>query len=149
MALLFMMCYPGAPCIYYGDETGMEGGKDPDSRRAFQWDERRWNTQMLSYAKRCIALRKAHRALRRGEYRRLYAQGALYAFGRRTAGETLLGVFNTSGETWGMSLPVEGYLENGTALQDVWGEGRAVVQDGRIAGLDVPARSGIVLEVVH
>ena len=149
MALLFMMCYPGAPCIYYGDETGMEGGKDPDSRRAFQWDERRWNTQMLSYTKRCIALRKAHRALRRGEYRRLFAQGAVYAFGRRTTEETLLGVFNTSGGTWGMSLPVEGYLVNGTALQDVWGEGRAVVRDGRIAGLNVAARSGIVLEVVH
>jgi glycosidase len=30
---------PGAPCIYYGDEIGMEGGKDPDCRRAFPWDQ--------------------------------------------------------------------------------------------------------------
>ena len=35
-ALMFFM--PGAPCIYYGDEIGMEGGKDPDCRRAFPWD---------------------------------------------------------------------------------------------------------------
>ena len=37
LALLFFM--PGAPCIYYGDEIGMEGGKDPDCRRAFPWDQ--------------------------------------------------------------------------------------------------------------
>jgi len=29
------MTYPGAPSIYYGDEIGMEGGHDPDNRRAF------------------------------------------------------------------------------------------------------------------
>ena len=33
-AVLFQMTYPGTPCIYYGDEIGMEGGKDPDNRRA-------------------------------------------------------------------------------------------------------------------
>ena len=33
------MTLPGAPCIYYGDEVGMEGGHDPDCRRAFPWDE--------------------------------------------------------------------------------------------------------------
>lgn len=37
LALLFFM--PGAPCIYYGDEIGMEGGKDPDCRRTFPWDQ--------------------------------------------------------------------------------------------------------------
>jgi glycosidase len=34
-----MFFLPGAPCIYYGDEIGMEGGKDPDCRRTFPWDE--------------------------------------------------------------------------------------------------------------
>ena len=37
LALLFFL--PGAPCIYYGDEIGMLGGKDPDNRRAFPWDK--------------------------------------------------------------------------------------------------------------
>jgi len=153
LAILFMMCYPGAPCIYYGDEVGMEGGKDPDCRRAFQWDERRWNTKLLDYVKRCIALRKAHPALRRGEYRRLLAQKDIYAFGRRLepegpAGETLLGVFNTGGRPWELNVPVQGYLGNGTVLEGVGGEGTIVVQDERLAGLTVPARNGMVLEVV-
>lgn len=33
--LLFMM--PGVPCIYYGDEAGLIGKKDPDNRRYFPW----------------------------------------------------------------------------------------------------------------
>ena len=33
--ILFML--PGVPCIYYGDEAGLIGGKDPDNRRFFPW----------------------------------------------------------------------------------------------------------------
>jgi neopullulanase len=148
MAMLFMMCYPGAPCIYYGDEVGMLGGKDPDCRRAFPWDERRWNRGLLDYVTRCITLRKAHPALRRGEFKSLFAQGKVYAFGRRLAGESLVGVFNTGAEPWELDVPVGGDLEHGTTLRGAWDEGTAVVQQGRLRGLTVPARTGVVLEVL-
>jgi len=39
LALLFQFTYVGAPSIYYGDEIGLTGDKDPDCRRAFPWDE--------------------------------------------------------------------------------------------------------------
>ena len=39
LATLFQMTYPGAPCVYYGNEIGMEGRKDPDCRRTFNWNE--------------------------------------------------------------------------------------------------------------
>ena len=34
-AILYTM--PGIPCIYYGDEAGMEGAKDPFNRRTYPW----------------------------------------------------------------------------------------------------------------
>jgi len=148
LAILFMMCYPGAPCIYYGDEVGMEGGKDPDCRRAFQWDERRWTIELLDYVKRCIALRKAHPALRRGEYKSLFAQGDVYAFGRRLPNEALIGVLNAGTRPWELKVPVQGHLEDGAVLHGVWGEGAATVRDGHLAGLAVAARTGVVLELV-
>jgi neopullulanase len=146
LAWLFMMSYPGAPCIYYGDEIGMVGGKDPDCRRAFPWDERQWNRHLRDYVKGCIALRKAHPALRRGDFRRLYAQGQVYAFARQLGEQSLIGVLNVSQMPWTLDVPLNGLLPEGAALHAVWGEGTATVANGRLVGLSVPARSGVVLE---
>jgi cyclomaltodextrinase len=145
LGILFMMCYPGAPCIYYGDEIGIEGNRDPDSRRAFPWDQRRWNTKLLEHVKRCITLRREHAALRRGGYQTLFAQGDIYAFGRRLQDETVVCVLNVGSKPWRLRVPVAGYLPEGAALQDAWGEGVAKVRDGALNGLTVPARTGLVL----
>ena len=149
LAMLFMMCYPGAPLIYYGDEIGMEGGKDPDCRRAFPWDRRQWNTGLLDYVRRCISLRRSCAALRRGDFRCLLAESDVYAFGRRLGDETLVCVLNTGTEPWQLDLRVEGYVEDGVVLRGVWDQGETAVQKGQITGLTVPARAGVVLEVVR
>ena len=146
LALLFMMCYPGAPCIYYGDEIGMEGNRDPDCRRAFPWDRRRWNKGLLEHLKRCIRLRQAHPALRRGEYQTLLAQDEVYAFGRRLQDDTVVCVLNVGRTPWELRVPVEGYLPEGAGLEGVWGEGTATIRDGHLLGLQMAARSGLVLK---
>ena len=40
-ALELWLTMPGVPCVYYGDEMGMTGGKDPENRGYFPWDEPR------------------------------------------------------------------------------------------------------------
>ena len=57
---------PGSPLIYYGDEVGLTGGKDPDCRRGMLWDEAQ-NPSILSFYKKLIELRKAHPALLMGD----------------------------------------------------------------------------------
>ena len=47
LAVLLQATLPGAPCTYYGDEIGVEGDHDPDCRRAFPWDEARWDRDGL------------------------------------------------------------------------------------------------------
>jgi len=37
LTLMVMLLFPGMPLIYYGDEVGLEGDKDPDNRRAMLW----------------------------------------------------------------------------------------------------------------
>ena len=58
---------PGMPFIYYGDEVGMTGGRDPDCRRGMLWDEKRQDRDMLAYYRRLIALRKAWPCLTEGD----------------------------------------------------------------------------------
>lgn len=66
LATLIQMTLPGAPCIYYGDELGMEGGADPDCRRSYPADPA-WGDQSLrAFVAGAITLRRAHGCLRDG-----------------------------------------------------------------------------------
>lgn len=40
-AIVLWLTMPGVPCVYYGDEMGMAGGKDPDNGAYFPWDQPR------------------------------------------------------------------------------------------------------------
>lgn len=148
LATLFQMTYPGAPCIYYGDEIDLPGRKDPDCRRTFPWDESRWNTELRDFVRRCIALRHAHPALRRGEYARLHARDEVYAFGRRLGDETLIVALNNGRFEVTVDIDVAEYLADGAGMVDVWGEATATVENGRLP-LSVPGRSGIVMREVQ
>jgi cyclomaltodextrinase / maltogenic alpha-amylase / neopullulanase len=81
LATLLLITFPGAPSIYYGDEVGLPGGLDPDSRRGFPL-QASWDREILKTHRDLIALRHSYPCLRTGEYRVLFAQGELYVFAR-------------------------------------------------------------------
>jgi len=153
LATLFQMTYPGAPSVYYGDEIGMLGGKDPDCRRAFPWDEKKWNTDLLAYFKKTIALRHRFAALRRGEYTSLYAAGSLYVFGRKDAQDRLVVALNTGNTPIEMpAINNSIYLDEGDLLLDLFsGSNQAyrIGPVGRVEGFSLPARCGTVLQVLN
>jgi len=69
MAFLLQATLPGAPCIYYGDEIGLEGANDPDCRRAFPWDESAWDQPILAFVRAALRLRQDVAVLRGGALR--------------------------------------------------------------------------------
>ena len=76
-AILFFL--PGAPCVYYGDEIGMIGGKDPDNRRAFPWDKllEGQRKPIYNYIRELIELRNDSPVLRDGSLEISYNVGRL------------------------------------------------------------------------
>ena len=148
LATLAQMTYPGAPSIYYGDEIGLQGRHDPGCRGGFPWDEQEWDRELRDYVRRCIDLRRAHAALRRGAYEHLYAGHGVVAFGRRLGAETLIVLLNSNRQPASVDLPVAGYLDNGAALRDLWSDGSVTVSGDHITGISIPARDGIVLSVL-
>jgi glycosidase len=95
LMFLCQMTVAGAPNIYYGDEIGLPGARDPDSRRAFPWDdEASWRTGLLADLRRFVALRHRTPALRRGDFRILYAEGQVLVFQRHFQDELAVVAFN-------------------------------------------------------
>jgi glycosidase len=104
LALTLLLTFPGAPCIYYGSEIGLEGGLDPDCRRSFPWGyEDHWNQRLLGAARDLIALRHSHPALRSADYRIVWppddGDGSMvYAVERTDGDDRLLVVVNAGRE---------------------------------------------------
>ncbi len=144
LAALFQMTYPGAPCVYSGDEIGLEGGRDPDNRRAFPWDERLWDTDLLAEFKRLITLRKAHPALRTGVFVSLYAEAGVYAYLRQLGDEKLIVALNTARESRSLSIPVASHFADGIYLRDALSASEVVVSQEKIINLTLPPRAGAV-----
>ena len=59
---IFMFASAGNPNIYYGDEVGLSGDKDPDNRRCMIWDEEKQDLDFKALTKKLITLRKTYRS---------------------------------------------------------------------------------------
>lgn len=80
MATLWQMTYPGVPSVYYGDEIGMQGFKDPFNRRPYDWEH--GNLEIRDWVTRFIAVRNGNDALRTGDILPLYGAGDVIAYAR-------------------------------------------------------------------
>lgn len=100
LAACFQMTFLGAPSIYYGNEIGMTGAKDPDCRRGMIWNEADQDLETLTLYKKLILLRKNEIALRKGSFRILYhEEPGLVVFRREAENQSLICVLNNSDQT--------------------------------------------------
>ncbi len=146
LATLFQMTYPGAPCIYYGNEVGMMGGRDPDNRAPFPWDESQWNHELREAIKTYAHIRLQHPVLRTGEYVPIHAQGRHLAYLRHAEGQRVLVVINASGSQWELNVPVDGHLPDGVILEDLLSGKQAVVEDGHLRKHTLPSWEGAIFK---
>lgn len=68
--LMFMM--PGIPCIYYGDEAGLTGGKDPENRKFFPWQS--IDPRLFKSCQKWVERRKKYDVLKQGHFFPFYSQ---------------------------------------------------------------------------
>lgn len=95
---IIQFCLPGAPHIYYGDEIGLEGGKDPDCRAAFPWDEKEWDKEHLGFIRKLIDIRTRLPQLRRGDFKRIKEdeKEGLISFSRQMESQAALIIINAT-----------------------------------------------------
>jgi cyclomaltodextrinase / maltogenic alpha-amylase / neopullulanase len=133
LAFQFQMAIPGAPAIYYGDEVGVEGGKDPDSRRAFPWNEDEWNQDLRIWVKTLISIRKQTPCLRRGDFVRLLAEDGTYVFTRTTGDDKVIIAMNASSRARRIDVPCSSLgLNEGHLFHDLVNGEKHIVKNGKI-----------------
>ncbi len=94
---------PGAPSLYYGDEAGMEGYKDPFNRRTFPWG--REDTELLAHYRALGALRKEQPSLCLGDIHFFKTVGGRLGFSRAYEGKRLNIYLNCGHTVW--EIPAE------------------------------------------
>ncbi|PYE54852.1 glycoside hydrolase family 13 protein [Deinococcus yavapaiensis] len=139
LATIFQFTYVGAPCVYYGDEIGLAGGPDPDCRRAFDWDEARWDHETLELTRRLARARTTSPVLTRGTFEVMTAFAETVAYKRAFAGREAYVVLNADRTPQAVYLAS---LQPGSYTDVVTG---GAVRIGEHHTFSVEPRSGMVL----
>lgn len=98
---------PGVPCVYYGDEAGIDGGVDPFNRGCYPWGNE--DEELIAHYKFLGRLRKEHPVFKEGEFVPVSAALGCVAFERRGEGERIMTVANRNEHPIVYVLPEEGW----------------------------------------
>ena len=107
LASALQFTLPGVPCVYYGDEAGMEGGADPFNRRCYPWGEE--DTDILSWYKTLAKIRKEQNCFRTGAYTLIEARAGVFAFTRGDDDNHVLIAINLSDTDRVINAPMFDY----------------------------------------
>lgn len=87
VSALLQFTLPGNPCIYYGDEIGMEGFEDPLNRCFFQWEKQ--NTTLRNFYKELASLKNKNNAIKYGDIIFQETGDNFIKFARKSQNETV------------------------------------------------------------
>ncbi|MDR2589436.1 MAG: glycoside hydrolase family 13 protein, partial [Oscillospiraceae bacterium] len=96
LAVALQFTLPGVPCVYYGDEAGMEGFIDPFNRYCYPWGNE--DRELIEWYKKLSAIRKENSAFKEGVYTLFKADDGVFAFTRGKGKKRILIAINVSGQ---------------------------------------------------
>lgn len=135
LAISMMFVLPGVPCIYYGDEAGLDGGKDPENRKYFPWGDisQEFYNLYQTWSKR----RQEEVTLRHGEFSVFFTDKVLGIL-RYTSDEIFIYVVNSSKEQVSLGEEKITYLQKLSFLHDV---------NEKLSGLMISGKSSLNLKI--
>ncbi|NLL17949.1 MAG: 4-alpha-glucanotransferase, partial [Clostridia bacterium] len=92
LLVLMQMTFPGVPCIYYGDEAGLEGYSDPYNRGTYPWG--REDRDLLGWYRRAAKLRQEYEVLIHGNFHSFHDGDDIYGFRRENDREEITVLIN-------------------------------------------------------
>jgi cyclomaltodextrinase / maltogenic alpha-amylase / neopullulanase len=148
IAQLLQFTLPGSPNLYYGSELGMVGTEDPAMRAPMRWDLVAEDNEIYCWTKNLIQLRKKHRALKIGDYRKILSR-KLIAFERYTdrIDDAIVVIVNPADIAVEENVLVpDSKLMNGTKLVDLLDRENVFFINASLIWIEIPAQSFLVLK---
>ncbi len=105
LAYAIVATVPGVPCIYYGDEVGMEGYRDPFNRLPYPWG--REDTELLDFYRRINKIRANEQIYKNGFFEIIECTSDLLAFVRYDDDSFAVTVINRSTEKYHIDSSVD------------------------------------------
>ncbi|MEQ8186346.1 MAG: maltodextrin glucosidase [Candidatus Eremiobacterota bacterium] len=106
IGLVLLFTWPGVPCIYYGDETGMKGIKEYEVRKCMEWNEKLWDHDIMTLYKKLIKLRKSSSVLKRGGFKILHDEDEIFSYARIFGDSVIFVVINNNNEKKSVKIPL-------------------------------------------
>lgn len=131
LAYLILSTLPGIPTVYYGDEVGVEGYKDPFNRTPYPWNKQ--NEELLDFYRQMGNIRASRSVYADGEFSLICLDSECLAFSREKNGRAYVTLVNNS------SAPLYVFADGARAE---WGtkirKGRAVIAPLSGAIISIP-----------
>lgn len=103
-AVIMQMTWPGAPTVYYGDEAGVCGFTDPDSRRSYPWGCE--DRELIAFYKAAIHAHNEHPALQTGSLKILFKDYGVLFYTRFNENELIFVMVNNRMDHYKLECPI-------------------------------------------
>ena len=105
IAAVLQYTLPGIPCLYYGDEAGMYGCRDPFNRGAYPWGKE--DSELIEFYKKLGSLRAENIAFNGGEFNVIVSGLGYVIYTREKGDNKVLVAVNRWHEVEKFELPDE------------------------------------------
>ncbi len=121
LAVIIQFTFPGIPCVYYGDEIGMEDDPNLESRGCMIWDHNHWDLEMFDFYRTLISLRKNSTVLQSGGFQILAVETDTFVYQRSNLqGRIIVVAHRNKTPRAGLSLKVaNGGFATGTRFTEL------------------------------
>jgi len=96
LLLVIQFTLPGVPLIYYGDEAGLKGGKEPDNRKSYPWGKE--DKEIINFYYKITNIRNSENGLKKGDLNIYGTDSDVFAFERNYENEKVIVLVNVSNE---------------------------------------------------